>query len=56
MWALLPESNTDGRYTYSEPVLAVGVDEALRQTGFDYGKFVDRGGALGPTDSESRVE
>ena len=49
MWALLPESNTDGRYTYSEPVLAVGarvgVDEALRQTGFDYGKFVDRGGA-----------
>jgi radical S-adenosyl methionine domain-containing protein 2 len=37
--------NTDGRYTYSEPVLAVGVDEALRQTGFDYEKFVDRGGA-----------
>jgi radical S-adenosyl methionine domain-containing protein 2 len=37
--------NTAGRYTYSEPVLAVGVDEALRQTGFDYEKFVDRGGA-----------
>ena len=37
--------NTDGHYTYSEPVLAVGVDQALRQTGFDYQKFVDRGGA-----------
>lgn len=37
--------NTEGKYTYSDPVLAVGVEEALRQTGFNYDKFRRRGGA-----------
>lgn len=37
--------NTGGRYKYSDPVLSVGVYKALCQTGFNYNKFVHRGGA-----------
>jgi radical S-adenosyl methionine domain-containing protein 2 len=37
--------NTDGCYSYSEPLLDVGVGMALHQVGFDYAKFELRGGA-----------
>lgn len=37
--------NSDGKYKYSEPILKVGVSTAMHQVGFDYSKFVKRGGA-----------
>lgn len=38
--------NTEGWYTKSRPILAVGTDVAL-EVGFDYEKFERRGGAYG---------
>ncbi len=37
--------NTQGTYIYSEPILEVGVLEALRQVGFSWNKLVERGGS-----------
>jgi len=37
--------NTEGQYTKSQPILGVGMQTALEQVGFDYGKFKKRGGA-----------
>lgn len=34
----------NAEYMYSQPVLNVGVENALQQVGFDYNKFVKRGG------------
>ena len=36
--------NAKGTYTYSEPILKVGVEEALRQVSTDFQKFKERGG------------
>ena len=36
--------NTQGRHTYSDPILDVGVETALRQVTVDAGMFVQRGG------------
>ncbi|HVY61328.1 MAG TPA: viperin family antiviral radical SAM protein [Planctomycetota bacterium] len=36
--------NATGRHVYSRPVLEVGVDAAVRETGWSPDKFVDRGG------------
>ncbi|MDE0297784.1 MAG: viperin family antiviral radical SAM protein [Candidatus Poribacteria bacterium] len=36
--------NAKGTYTYSEPILKVGVEEALRQVSTDFQRFKERGG------------
>ena len=36
--------NATGRYVYSDPILAVGVEAALAQIGWNASKFIDRGG------------
>jgi radical S-adenosyl methionine domain-containing protein 2 len=36
--------NLKGQYTYSEPILEVGIDKAFSQVTRDYKKFIDRGG------------
>lgn len=36
--------NSKGHHTYSQPILEVGVTEALRQVNFDLDKFLNRGG------------
>jgi radical S-adenosyl methionine domain-containing protein 2 len=36
--------NSKGRHTYSDPILKVGLTEALRQINFDFGKYYSRGG------------
>ena len=36
--------NATGAYTYSRPILEVGVAEAMGDTSFDPGKYLDRGG------------
>lgn len=36
--------NSKGHHTYSQPILKVGVTEALRQVHFDLDKFLNRGG------------
>jgi len=36
--------NADGKYDYSDSMLQIGVEAALRQVGFDYTKFQKRGG------------
>lgn len=36
--------NTRERYTYSDPILKVGIHTALSQVDHDYKKFIDRGG------------
>ena len=37
--------NTAGHHTYSDPILEVGVQAALRQLSVDPGKFIARDGA-----------
>lgn len=36
--------NTKGRYTYSKPILQVGITDALKDITVDHAKFVERGG------------
>jgi hypothetical protein len=36
--------NAEGKHHYSEPILSVGIEEALNQICFDYQKFLSRGG------------
>ena len=36
--------NASGGHNYSEPVLQVGVTEAMRQCSFDFAKYEERGG------------
>lgn len=36
--------NVDGKYTYSDPILDVGVEQALEQVRIDREKFIRRGG------------
>lgn len=36
--------NAKGTYTYSDPILKVGVEEALRQVSTDFQRFKERGG------------
>ena len=47
--------NTDGAYIHSDPINEVGFEKAMEQTGFDYSKFVKRGGkyTVGMEDDES---
>ena len=36
--------NTKGYYTYSTPILEVGVQKALSQIVYDFDRFIERGG------------
>ena len=36
--------NHNNEYIYSDNILDIGFKNAIEQTGFDYGKFIDRGG------------
>lgn len=36
--------NTKGYHTYSEPILKVGVSDALNQIDYDFNRFIERGG------------
>lgn len=36
--------NTRGKYTYSEPILKIGIERAITQVNYDYNKFINRGG------------
>jgi len=36
--------NTSGRHIYSQPILEVGVRRAMNKMGYDFAKFVKRGG------------
>ncbi len=36
--------NTQGFHTYSEPILQIGVEEALKQINYDFERFLERGG------------
>jgi len=36
--------NTKGYYTYSKPILEVGVESALNEITYDFDRFIERGG------------
>ena len=38
------QNNSQGEYIYSDSINEVGFEKAMEQVGFDYQKFVRRGG------------
>ena len=36
--------NHNNKYIYSDNILDIGFKDAIKQTGFDYNKFINRGG------------
>ena len=36
--------NTGESYTYSDPIIKIGLSQALKQIHFDKSKFIERGG------------
>lgn len=49
-------SNAGGRHTYSDPILAVGVEVALAQVTFDHERLMRRGGIYAWTRQRWRLE
>ena len=36
--------NTEGKHNYSQPILEIGIQNAIEQVNYNFSKFISRGG------------